>query len=181
MTWTSPTSSRCAKVYPAPPPHARFGDRPSWLDRIPADRPVLFIARGISMYLTGDGGIALLRRVVDHTSRPGVAGSTSSAESAIRSQKTQALVRKPGRWPDYGRSAHPDDVLSQVPEYACASPRRRSSVPARFSWSPPAIAQPNGRRPGAGAAQGAAVPRLRVRADRLAPPHDDQAATKEPR
>ncbi|PRC55041.1 methyltransferase, partial [Mycobacterium sp. ITM-2017-0098] len=37
----------------------------SWLDQIPADKPLLFPAEGISMYLTEDEGTALLRRVVD--------------------------------------------------------------------------------------------------------------------
>src|SRR5262249_15464559 len=38
----------------------------SWLDRIPADRPVMLLAEGISMYLTEHDGVALLQRVVDH-------------------------------------------------------------------------------------------------------------------
>ncbi len=38
---------------------------PSWLDQIPADRPTLLLAEGISMYLTEDDGIALLQHVVD--------------------------------------------------------------------------------------------------------------------
>jgi methyltransferase (TIGR00027 family) len=38
---------------------------PSWLDEIAADRPVLFLGEGLTMYLTKDDGLALLRRVVD--------------------------------------------------------------------------------------------------------------------
>ena len=38
---------------------------PSWLAAIPADRPTLLLAEGLSMYLTEDDGIALLRRVID--------------------------------------------------------------------------------------------------------------------
>lgn len=39
---------------------------PAWLSAIPADRPVLLVAEGLTYYLTRDDGIALLRRVVEH-------------------------------------------------------------------------------------------------------------------
>jgi hypothetical protein len=38
---------------------------PTWLRDIPADRPALMVAEGLTMYLTEQDGIALLRRVVD--------------------------------------------------------------------------------------------------------------------
>ncbi len=39
---------------------------PAWLVEIPADRPALFIAEGLTYYLTEDDGVALLRRVAQH-------------------------------------------------------------------------------------------------------------------
>src|SRR4029077_7095615 len=38
---------------------------PAWLNDIPADRPVLAIGEGLTMYLTREEGVALLRRIVD--------------------------------------------------------------------------------------------------------------------
>ena len=56
------------KLFPTRPRYhlvATSATDPSWLDRIPADRPVLLLAEGISMYLTEHEGVALLQRVVD--------------------------------------------------------------------------------------------------------------------
>ena len=56
------------KLFPTRPRYhlvATSATDPSWLDRIPADRPVLLLAEGISMYLTEREGVALLQRVVD--------------------------------------------------------------------------------------------------------------------
>lgn len=39
---------------------------PGWLADIPADRPALMVGEGLTMYLTEQDGIALLRRVVGH-------------------------------------------------------------------------------------------------------------------
>ena len=39
---------------------------PAWLADIPADRPTLMIAEGLTMYLTEADGVALLRRIVEH-------------------------------------------------------------------------------------------------------------------
>src|ERR1700682_395937 len=39
---------------------------PAWLTDIPGDRPVLAIGEGLTMYLTMEDGVALLRRIVDH-------------------------------------------------------------------------------------------------------------------
>ncbi|WP_344972444.1 class I SAM-dependent methyltransferase [Streptosporangium fragile] len=38
---------------------------PAWLTRVPADRPVLVVAEGLTMYLREDEGRALVRRIVD--------------------------------------------------------------------------------------------------------------------
>jgi O-methyltransferase involved in polyketide biosynthesis len=39
---------------------------PAWLERVPADLPVLVVAEGLTMYLTEDEGRTLVRRVVEH-------------------------------------------------------------------------------------------------------------------
>jgi O-methyltransferase involved in polyketide biosynthesis len=84
----------------------------SWLDQIPADKPVLFLAEGISMYLTQDDGIALLRRVVERFGS-GELQIDFYNWVGIRSQKTQTLVRKTGS-KLYWAVNSPDDILSNV-------------------------------------------------------------------
>lgn len=68
---------------------------PNWLDEIPADRPTLLIAEGISMYLTDDEGIALLRRFIDRFGT-GELQIDFFNWLAIKSQKSQSLVRTSG-------------------------------------------------------------------------------------
>ncbi len=85
----------------------------SWLDQIPADKPVLFLAEGISMYLTEQEGIALLRRVVERFPS-GELQIDFYNWVGIRSQKTQTLVRKTGS-KLYWAVNSPDDILSNVP------------------------------------------------------------------
>ena len=82
------------------------------LDRIPADKPVLFLAEGISMYLTEDDGIALLRRVVERFPS-GELQIDFYNWVGIRSQKTQTLVRKTGSTLHWAVNS-PDDILSNV-------------------------------------------------------------------
>ena len=104
------------KVYPTRPNYRLVptsATDPSWLNQIPADRPVLFIAEGISMYLTEDEGVTLLRRVVDRFGF-GELQIDFFNRVAIRSQKSQTLVRRSGstlHWAVDG----PQDILNQVP------------------------------------------------------------------
>jgi O-methyltransferase involved in polyketide biosynthesis len=85
----------------------------SWLDQIPADRPVLLLAEGISMYLTEDEGVALLRRVVDHFPS-GELQVDFYNWLAIKSQKSHTLVRRTGSTL-YWAVNSPQDILSRVP------------------------------------------------------------------
>lgn len=104
------------KVYPGRPDYhltATSATDPSWVDRIPADEPVLFLAEGISMYLTEDEGIALLRRVVGHF-RSGEVQIDFFNWLAIKSQKTQTLVRNSGSTLHWAVNS-PRDVLARVP------------------------------------------------------------------
>ncbi|MCW2558188.1 MAG: O-methyltransferase domain protein [Mycobacterium sp.] len=104
------------KVYPTRPRYhliATSATDPSWLDRIPADRPVLLLAEGISMYLKEQEGVALLRRVVERFPS-GELQIDFYNWLAIRSQKAQKLVRRSGStlyWAVNG----PEDILNSVP------------------------------------------------------------------
>src|SRR3954454_21758171 len=51
------------QIYPARPHYHRIAasvSDPGWFDQIPADRPVLALGEGLTMYLTESDGIALL-------------------------------------------------------------------------------------------------------------------------
>ncbi|WP_193048142.1 class I SAM-dependent methyltransferase [Mycolicibacterium baixiangningiae] len=104
------------KIYPT---RARYhlvpasATDPAWLDRIPADRPVLVLAEGISMYLTEHDGVALLRRIVDRFPS-GELQIDFYNWFGIRTQKTHTLVRRSGSTL-YWAVNRPGDVLSQVP------------------------------------------------------------------
>ena len=104
------------KIYPTRPQYhlvATSATDPSWLDEIPADRPVLLLAEGISMYLTEHQGVALLRRVVDRFPS-GELQIDFFNWLGIRSQKTQTLVRRSGSTLHWAVNS-PEDILSRVP------------------------------------------------------------------
>jgi methyltransferase (TIGR00027 family) len=87
---------------------------PSWLPEIPADRPVLLIAEGVSMYLAEDDGIALLRRVVEHFPAGELQLDFWSRFGTKAQQKNNTVVRWSGSklgWSVDG----PDDILGNVP------------------------------------------------------------------
>ena len=86
------------KVFPSRPNYhlvATPATDPSWLDQIPADRPTLLLAEGISMYLTDDDGIALLQHVVDRFGT-GEIQIDYYSRLVVRSQKTHRLQRQSG-------------------------------------------------------------------------------------
>jgi O-methyltransferase involved in polyketide biosynthesis len=104
------------KIFPIRPRYhliATSATDPSWLDQIPADRPVLFLAEGISMYLTEDDGVALLRRVVEHFPS-GELQVDFYNWLAIKSQKSHTLVRRTGSTL-YWAVNSPQDILSRIP------------------------------------------------------------------
>jgi O-methyltransferase involved in polyketide biosynthesis len=104
------------KIYPARPRYhliATSATSPSWLNQIPADRPVLLLAEGISMYLREHEGVALLRRVVDRFPS-GELQTDFFNWLGIKTQKAQTLVRRSGStlyWAVNG----PEDILCSVP------------------------------------------------------------------
>jgi len=104
------------KIYPTRPHYrliAASATDPSWFDALPADGPVLLLAEGISMYLTEHQGVALLRRVVERFSS-GEIQIDFFNWLAIRSQRTQTLVRRSGSTLHWAVNS-PYDILGSVP------------------------------------------------------------------
>jgi O-methyltransferase involved in polyketide biosynthesis len=105
------------KIFPSRPRYhliATSATDPAWLDQIPADRPVLLIAEGISMYLTEHEGVTLLRRVVDRFPS-GELQIDFYNWLAIKSQKTQTLVRRSGSTLHWAVNS-PQDIQHPIPE-----------------------------------------------------------------
>ena len=103
------------KIFPNRPqyhPVATSATDPSWLDRIPADRPTLLLAEGISMYLKEREGVALLQRVVDRF-RSGELQIDFYNWLAIRSQKAHRLQRQSGSTLHWAVDS-PADILNRV-------------------------------------------------------------------
>ncbi|WP_327115034.1 class I SAM-dependent methyltransferase [Nocardia sp. NBC_01730] len=104
------------RLYPSREHHHRVPASvtdPAWLQAIPADRPVLLIAEGLTMYLTEDAGVALLRRTVEHFPSGELQFDAFNA-LGIKAQKINAVVRRSGstlHWAIDG----PDDIVSAVP------------------------------------------------------------------
>jgi O-methyltransferase involved in polyketide biosynthesis len=103
------------KLFPTRPQYhlvATSATDPSWLDQIPADRPTLLLAEGISMYLKEREGVALLQHVV-HRFRSGELQIDFYNWLAIRSQKTHRLQRQSGSTLYWGVNS-PADILNRV-------------------------------------------------------------------
>ena len=90
-----------------------LGHRPGWLADIPRDRPTLMIGEGLTMYLTEEDGVALLRRIVDHVPS-GELQFDAFNRLGIKSQWTNAVVRRSGATLHWGIDG-PDDIIEAVP------------------------------------------------------------------
>jgi methyltransferase (TIGR00027 family) len=86
---------------------------PSWLGKIPAQGPALFVAEGLTMYLTKDDGLALLRRVVDRFAS-GELQFDAFNTFGIRTQWSNAVVRRSGSTLHWGIDG-PADIVDAVP------------------------------------------------------------------
>lgn len=144
---------------------------PSWLADIPDDRPVLFLAEGLTMYLTKDDGLALLCRVVDRFSS-GELQFDAFNTLGIRSQWINSVVRRSGSKLHWGID-EPSDIVAAVPgvrvlvwesvfdsdTFEMVSPavrwlgRAMAAVPAlrnmsqyhRYAFGPPQVGKPRAR------------------------------------
>ena len=86
----------------------------AWLEAIPADRPTLLIAEGVSMYLTERDGTALLRRVVERFPAGELQLDFWSRFGSKAMRKNNAVVRWSNS--DLGWTVDaPDEILSAVP------------------------------------------------------------------
>ncbi|MGY2124327.1 class I SAM-dependent methyltransferase [Nocardia gipuzkoensis] len=104
------------RLYPSRDHHHRVAASvtdPAWLEKIPSDRPVLLIAEGLTMYLTEDDGVALLRAVVEHFPS-GELQFDAFNTLGIKSQKINAVVRRSGSTLHWGING-PDDIVTAVP------------------------------------------------------------------
>ncbi|MCT7661517.1 class I SAM-dependent methyltransferase [Mycobacterium deserti] len=86
---------------------------PSWFTEIPRGRPLLMVGEGLTMYLTRDDGVALLRRVVDHAPS-GELQFDAFNRLGIRSQWMNAVVRRAGATLHWGIEG-PADIVDAVP------------------------------------------------------------------
>lgn len=66
---------------------------PGWLEQVPADRPTLAVAEGLTMYLDPEGGRALFRRVVERFPS-GEVFTDAYSKLGVRMQKANAVVRR---------------------------------------------------------------------------------------
>ncbi len=104
------------RVYPARPNYRMLPASvidPSWLAEIPTDRPTLFLAEGVTMYLTKDDGLALLRRVVD-TFPSGELQFDAFNTFGVRAQVINPVVRRSGSKLHWGIDG-PGDIVEAVP------------------------------------------------------------------
>jgi O-methyltransferase involved in polyketide biosynthesis len=86
---------------------------PAWFAEIPRDRPILMVGEGLTMYLTEQDGVALLRRVVEHAPSGELQFDAFNA-LGVKSQWMNPVVRRSGatlHWAIDG----PDDVIDAVP------------------------------------------------------------------
>jgi O-methyltransferase involved in polyketide biosynthesis len=86
---------------------------PDWLSVIPTDRPVLLLAEGLTMYLTEESGLGLLRRVVERFPSGELQFDVFN-RFGIRAQKINTVVRNAGARLYWGVDG-PDDIVRNVP------------------------------------------------------------------
>jgi O-methyltransferase involved in polyketide biosynthesis len=86
---------------------------PAWLHDVPADRPTLVLGEGLTMYLTRDDGIALLRRMVDRFPS-GELQFDAFNTLGVKLGWTNAVVRRSGATLHWGINGS-DDILDAVP------------------------------------------------------------------
>jgi O-methyltransferase involved in polyketide biosynthesis len=106
----------CTQLYPVRDHHhvvsASVTD-PTWLAEIPDQRPTLMIGEGLTMYLSEQDGVALLRRVVDRFPC-GELQFDAFNRLGIKSQWMNTVVRRSGSTLLWGIDG-PDDILQAVP------------------------------------------------------------------
>ncbi|GAB7038494.1 class I SAM-dependent methyltransferase [Catenuloplanes niger JCM 9533] len=85
-----------------------------WLAQIPTGRPTLAIAEGLSMYLTEEQGLTLLRRITDRFNGGTTIAFDAFNRLAIRTQRTNPAVRMSGATLHWSVD-HPRELVRDVP------------------------------------------------------------------
>lgn len=86
---------------------------PGWLATVPVDRPVLMLGEGLTMYLTRDDGLALLRGIVTRFPS-GELQFDAFNRTGIRAQFTSSVVRRSGSKLSWAIDS-PADIVDAVP------------------------------------------------------------------
>jgi O-methyltransferase involved in polyketide biosynthesis len=86
---------------------------PGYLDAAPVDRPTLMIGEGLTMYLTRDEGLGLLRRVVDQFAS-GELQFDAFNTLGIKTQWSNRVVTRAGATLKWGING-PGEILGAVP------------------------------------------------------------------
>lgn len=86
---------------------------PAWVEQIPADRPVLALGEGLTMYLTEADGLALFHRIVDRFPS-GELQFDAFSRLGIKTQWLNAVVRRAGATLYWGIDG-PEQILEAVP------------------------------------------------------------------
>lgn len=86
---------------------------PAWLTEVRNDRPTLMIGEGLTMYLSEQDGVALLRRVIDRFAS-GELQFDAFNWLGIKSQWMNTVVRRSGSTLRWGIDG-PSDILQAVP------------------------------------------------------------------
>jgi O-methyltransferase involved in polyketide biosynthesis len=100
---------------------------PDWLTDVPADLPTLFLGEGLTMYLTKDDGLALLRRVVDRFPS-GELQFDAFNTLGIRTQVTNSVVRRSGSTLHWAIDKPPLTSSRRSTVCGCCSGYRRSTA-----------------------------------------------------
>ncbi|MFI1204302.1 class I SAM-dependent methyltransferase [Streptomyces sp. NPDC020883] len=103
------------QLFPEPPGYTAIPSSvtdPSWVDRIPADRPTMIVAEGLLMYLTERDGTALLRRLMAHAPGGGLAFDFFS-RFAVRAARLNTVIVRTGSTLHWGGG--PADVARLRP------------------------------------------------------------------
>ena len=106
----------CNQLFPAADHHhvvAASVTDPAWFAEVPNDRPTLMIAEGLTMYLSEQEGVVLLRRVVDRFPR-GELQFDAFNRLGIKSQWMNTVVRRSGSTLRWGVDG-PEEILRVVP------------------------------------------------------------------
>ncbi|HEX2212064.1 MAG TPA: class I SAM-dependent methyltransferase, partial [Mycobacterium sp.] len=105
------------KLFPAVPNNhvvAASVTDPGLLVQIPDDRPTLVVAEGLTMYLTRDDGLTMLRGVVSRFPG-GELQFDAFSRFGIANQWVNAVVRRSGATLSWGID-RPADILGAIPE-----------------------------------------------------------------